>query len=296
MGTVTPVDEYAGTITFPDNGDDLEAPDVEAVIQILANRGKHLLDATAGLAVWGWKLRVAPGGAASGNTGVFVPMIEALNLLSGTSRYAERLSGETQLTTADHFGGGTLPNSSWLYIYAKVSASALALEISADAPEAGLVWKSGAGGTHRYLGCFRTDSFGVPIPMQMARGTYRYDLSEVTASVLQALNITSAVPTSFSNVDCSALIPPHATLGHFRIEMVNADATNWGRTELRKDGATTDVLQVDCPPAGASHSAYHRECFDLQVSASTRVIEYRAVTSSSRADCDISIQVLGFSE
>lgn len=296
MGTVTPVDEYAGTITFPDNGDDLEAPDVEAVIQILANRSKHLLDATAGLAVWGWKLRVAPGGAASGNTGVYVPMIEALNLLSGASRYAERLSGETQLTTAGHFGGGTLANSTWYYVYAKISASALALEISTDAPEAGLVWKSGAGGTHRYIGCFRTDSSGVPIPMQMVRGRYFYDLSEISAVNLQVLNITSTVPTSFTNVDCSAFIPPHANVGHFRIEMINADTTNWGRTELRKDGATTDVLQVDCPPAGASHSAYHRENFDLQVSASTRIIEYRRISSSSYADCDISIQVLGFSE
>lgn len=284
MGTVTPVDEYAGTITFPDNGDDLEAPDVEAVIQILANRGKHLLDATAGLAVWGWKLRVAPGGAASGNTGVFVPMIEALNLLSGTSRYAERLSGETQLTTADHFGGGTLANSTWYYVYAKISASALALEISLDAPEAGLVWKGGAGGTHRYIGCFRTDSSGVPIPMQMARGRYHWSVSDIGATALRVL--TAGASGSYADVSLASLVPPHA-----KVVQINAyldPAGTAGGAAMRKDGAAgAGTVSLSCGSSVAVDKTFEIEC------SATQVVEYRITSGASTV---LYLDVLGFSE
>lgn len=291
----SPTAEFTDSTTVLADGDAANATNLNAAPKKALDRAAYLRAATDGLLVWEHRARVAAGGDSSASTGVYVPPIEAVSLLDGTTWKAFSLGAETQLTVASHAGGVALTADTWYYVYAKVTSSALALEISSDAPGSDGIWKNGAVGTHRYLFCFRTGTGTTVLPMTMRRGIYRYDLSEISAPVLQVLAITSAVPTSFTNIDCTARIPPRATLGHFRVEMINADATNWGRTEFRKDGATTEVLQVDCPPAGASHNAYHRENVDLHTS-SAQVIEYRRISSSSYADCDIYVSVLGFTE
>lgn len=291
----SPTAEFTDSTTVLADGDAASATNLNAAPKKALDRAAYLRAATDGLLVWERKARVAAGGDSSASTGVYCPAIEAVALLDGSTWKAFSLASETQLTVATHAGGVALTADTWYYVYAYVSGGALALQISADAPGADGIWKSGATSTHRYLFCFRTGTGTTVLPMTMRSGVYRYDLSEQSASVLQVLNITSAVPTSWTNIDCSARIPPRAVLGTFRIEMINADATNWGRTELRKDGATTDLMQVDCPPAGAAHSAYHREQFDLQTS-SAQVIEYQRISSASYANCDIIVSALGFTE
>lgn len=282
MGTITPVDEYDSALVAPDNGDDLDATVVETALQRLADRAKHLLDATAGLMVWGGTARVTGGGASSGNTGIYVPMIEALNLYTGTKRQAERNAGELQLTTADHFAGGTLGNNTWYYVYATLSGGALTFQISLDPPEGGLVWKSGAGGTHRYLFCFRTNGSGVPLPMRVARGRYRWRYSALTS----AYNIQSYATTqSFTDLDLSAYLPPHARLAHLLVEVINSDTDSGDEIEarLRTNGDTTGYEKATVPPcASGSSDNYTRAHLYTEIETdSSRLIEVEIAGSSS---------------
>lgn len=297
--TITTTAEYTATApTFPVDGEDLEAADVEATVQTALNRAHYARGGLWGQLLWSGRFAVAPGGTST----VFAVTVGAISSLcvrdaTGTWR-PYYVAAETTLTLAHVEGApAALSNSTWHYVYAySDGTTTLRFIINTTAPDATGLWQSAGGDAlRRYLGCFRTTSGGAPIPVRAVRGVYRYDISEIAAAALQALNITSAVPTSFTNIDCSALIPPHSRLGCFRIEMTNADTTNWGRTELRKDGASTDVLTVDCPPAGSAQSACARENFEL-VTSTAQVIEYRAITSGGRADCDISVQVLGFTE
>lgn len=288
----SPTAEFTASATVLVDGDPANATNLNATAKTALDRAAYLRAATDGLLVWEHRARVAPGGDSSASTGVYVPPIEAVSLLDGTIWKAFSLASETQLTVAAH-AGAALSANTWYYVYAKVTAGALALEISSDAPATDGIWKNGATSTHRYLFAFRTGTGTTVLPMTMRRGVYRYDYSETAA--LSVLNITSAVPTSFSNIDCSSLIPPRATLGTFLATVTNADTTNWGRTQFRKDGASTSALTLDTPPAGSGQSATSVHQFDLQTSAA-QVIEYQQVISGSYADCDISVEVLGFTE
>lgn len=295
MGTITPVDEYDSTLVAPDNGDDLDAAVIETALQRLGDRAKHLLDATAGLAVWGWSARVSGAGASSGNTGVYVPMVEALSLTSGTKRQAERISGETQLTTADHFGGGTLGNNTWYYVYAYISGGALALQISADPPESGLVWKSGAGGTHRYLFGFRTNGSGVPIPMRMSHGRYHWRFSAISSSH----SVASYTATqSYTDLSLAAYVPPHARLARLRVTVYNTDTTasHSIAARVRTNGDTTGYDEVYVPPAadtGAENAG--RGAADLAIETdSSQVIEVEIAGTST--GFSVGVYARGFEE
>lgn len=289
----SPTAQFTASQTVVADGDAANATNTNVAPQLLFDRAAYLRAATDGLLVWEPGARVAPGGDSSASTGVYVPPIEAVSLLDGTIWKAFSLSAETQLTVASHAGGVALSSDTWYYVYAKVTSSALALEISSDAPGTDGIWKNGAVGTHRYLFCFRTGTSTSVLPMTMRRGIYRYDYSETAA--LSVLNITSAVPTSFTNIDCTALIPPRATLGAFLVTVTNADTTNWGRTQFRKDGASASALTLDTPPAGSGQNATSVHAIELQTSTA-QVIEYQRVSSGSYADCDISVEVLGFTE
>lgn len=293
--TITPVSQYGGTLTIPSNGDDLDADTVAAAFQTVADRAEHLLDATEGAIVWGHKARVAPGGAASGNTGVFVPMVEAVSILDGSTRRAVQVSGETQLTTTDHHGGVSLSASTWYYVYAFISAGALALEISADAPEAGLVWKSGAGRTHRYLFCFRTDGSGVPIPMQMTRGRYVYRYS----SIASGYNIAGYTATqAFTDLSLSTILPLHARIAHLLIEAINGD-TDAGdelTVRVRTNGDTTGYDGVTVPPAAAGDSdSYARGLLYTECETDASQLVEVEVSGSSGA-LAVNVFARGFSE
>lgn len=289
----SPTAEFTASATVLVDGDAASATNLNAAPKTALDRAAYLRAATDGLLVWEHRARVAPGGDSSASTGVYVPPIEAVSLLDGTVWKSFSLASETQLTVATHAGGVALSANTWYYVYAYVSGGALALQISSDAPGTDGIWKNGATSTHRYLFCFRTGTGTSVLPMTMRRGAYLYDYSETAA--LSVLNITSAVPTSYTNIDCTALIPPRATLGTFLATVTNADTTNWGRTQFRKDGASTSALTLDTPPAGSAQSATSAHQFDLQTS-SAQVIEYRRVSSGSYADCDISVEVLGFTE
>ena len=154
----TPTAEFTDSTTVLADGDAANATNLNAAPKKALDRAAYLRDATDGLLVWGGNARVASGGTNNGNFKVYCPPIEAVSLLNGTTWGAYSLATETEITSAANFASGTLANSTPYYVYAKVTSSALAIEVSATAPDSGSIWKSGATGTHRYLFSFVTDS------------------------------------------------------------------------------------------------------------------------------------------
>ena len=301
---------YSTTAEFTDSqtvlvdGDEGSANNLNAAPKKALDRCAMLRAATDGLLVWGHKARVATGGAASGNTAVYVPPIEAVSLLDGTTWKAFALASETQLTTASHFGGGTLDPDKWYYVYAYVSGSALALQISADAPETGLIWKSGAVGTHRYLFCFHTNSIGEALPMRMSRGRYLYRYSAITSTELRALNTSSEVTATDvilarGGAAAKELLPPHSRVAHVRIGLVasgnNVDDQVTVALTTKAD-STANSIRHDFYVASTSHADERDGWIETDDS---RTIQYALTLSNADAGdptATLSLYVLGFEE
>ena len=301
---------YSTTAEFTDSqtvlvdGDEGSADNLNAAPKKALDRCAMLRAATDGLLVWGHKARVATGGAASGNTAVYVPPIEAVSLLDGTTWKAFSLASETQLTTASHFGGGTLDPDKWYYVYAYVSGSALALQISADAPETGLIWKSGAVGTHRYLFCFHTNSIGEALPMRMSRGRYLYRYSAITSTELRALNTSSEVTATDvilarGGTATKELLPPHSRVAHVRIGLVasgnNVDDQVTVALTTKAD-STANSIRHDFYVASTSHADERDGWIETDDS---RTIQYALTLSNADAGdptATLSLYVLGFEE
>ncbi len=299
---------YSATAEFTDSqtvlvdGDAASADNLNAAPKKALDRCAMLRGALDGLLVWRNTARVATGGAASGSTGVYVPPIEAVSLLDGTTWKAFSLGSETQLTTASHFSGGTLAGDTWYYVYASVSGSALALQISADAPDAGLIWKTGATGTHRYLFCFHTDSSGVPLPMRMSGGRYLYRFSAITSTELRALNTASEVTATDvilarGNTAGRELIPAFARVAHVRISLVATGNHVDDQVSVfltTKPDTTASSIRHDFYIASTSHSDERDGWIETNDS---RTIQYALSLSNTDAGdptATLSLYVLGF--
>lgn len=289
----TPTPEFTDSTTVLADGDAANATNLNAAPKKALDRAAYLRAATDGLLVWGGNARVAASGTNNGNFKVYCPPIEAVSLLDGTTWGAYSLATETELTSAANFASGTLGNSTPYYVYAKVTSSALAIEISATAPDSGNIWKSGATGTHRYLFSFVTDSSGVAVPMRRTRGRTLYSVSTIGASALAALSNGTA--TSFTNVDCSALVPANARVATIQSICVNASTTAHGQAQFRTDGETGGYIEQGVGVADASNDFRGVMTFPIEL-PSTRILEYRRSNSAGYAALGVYVYVLGYEE
>lgn len=115
---------------------------------------------------------------------------------------------------------GSLSNSTWYYVYATRSGTSLELELSTTAPDASLAWKSGiATYTHRYLGCFRTNAWGVPLGLR--RDGHGHSLYRARQQILSGGTATTATAVYVrpDGTTEEPLIPPHARLASLRWEL-----------------------------------------------------------------------------
>lgn len=289
----SPTAEFTDSTTVLADGDAADATNLNAAPKKALDRAAMLRAATDGLLVWNGRARVDAGGSASAAFKVYCPSIEAVSLLDGTAWKAFALASETELTSAFHFGSGTLANSTVYYVYAYVSASALALQVSTDAPGADGIWKTSATGTHRYLFAFVTDSSGVAIPMSRSSGgVYRYRISSVGVTPLTALSGGSA--TSFTNVSLTALIPTTARLATLYTICTNASTTAHGQAQFRTDGDSGGYIEQGVGVADASNDFRDAMVFDIE--HASRVIEYRRNNSAGYASITVSVYVLGWVE
>ena len=246
-----------------------------------------------GLLVWNGRARVDAGGVANAAFKVYCPAIEAVGLLDGTTWKSFALASETELTSGFHFASGPLAANTIYHVYAYVSASALALLVSLDAPGADGIWRTSAIGTHRHLFPFVTDSSGVPIPMSRSSGgVFRYRISSVGVTPLTALSGGSA--TSFTNVSLATLIPTTARIATLYTVCTNASTTTHGQAQFRTDGDTGGYIEQGVGIADAGNDYRGVQVFDIE--PASRIIEYRRNNSAGFASITISVYVLGWVE
>lgn len=286
---ITETPQYnAGPIELPDNGEIDGIESIEPAFQELMDRGALALSGISGLMRGADEFAVEPGGTSS-NFDITVGGIQSLVLPNeGGSAYNAffYVTGSPTITEAN-IAGGVLANSTRYYVYAFNNAGTLAFEIVTDAPRASRVHKTGSGAgpvARRYLGTFYTSSAGAPIPCRAVRGVYTFRRSALGLNVLRAYNGSD---TSWTSVDLSGFIPPHARVA--RVELVAGSGGTIGSAQLRTTGDT----------AGGFYAANvlgtigdtDRMAFEVETDAS-RTVQCQVSHSSISAE----LFVHGFSE
>lgn len=204
------------------------------VLARLFNRTAHHEALLLGQLVWSGDFAVT--GTAPNSFTVTIGAIDSINLYNATASKCLTYAGGTINQTKVEGGGGTLTAAAqWWYVYAFLNAGAIDFEISITAPDATRQVKSGSG-TRRYLGCFRTLSTGVPIPMRACRGRYLYNFS--ASAVADTLVLNAGNATSNTAVDIAALVPPHARIATLRAEVVSTTNVAINYAYLRTEGET----------------------------------------------------------
>lgn len=266
--TLTETATFDTTVAVPASGEDRTAASVGASFQSLTNRTRALLSALSGHLVWSGHLYTA---MPSVGIGVFLGGIQ--RVVIGASVFS--LAAGTEVP-------GTLPlpaTDTFFYLYAYDNAGTLGLNVSTDGPEATQTWKTGAEGTHRYLGCFRTDSSGDPLPFEAVGGHYRYRNAPASRRPLNA-----GTSTSGTAIDCSPYTPAHARMLHLGLTFV-ASGANGSAAVIRTSGeGGGDFLEI------RDGQAYSKDSFIT--CDSSRSVQY----SVSSASVNLTAYVHGWRE
>ena len=177
-------------------------------------------------------------------------------------------------------GGGSLANSTWYYLYVRVFNNAVNYEVSTTEPDAALHYKSGD--TSRcYAGPFRTDGSGSILPFHSVGGDWRY---VENATVV----LSSGSATSWTDVDCSAYVPPTARMGHFSALMGNAASTNRFAYLRPKGTSVTYGRQLAGPGTSGINSS---DSFSYGL-PSTLTLQYKV----DNASLSVTLAMDGFTE
>ncbi len=181
-------------------------------------------------------------------------------------------------------GAVNWPASSWVYIYAYEVGGGVGLLTSTTAPDAGLVFKSDDT-SRRYLGCFRTDSAGAPLPIPMTaeRGVYRYVAPQVTAAL--------GTDTVYTAVALGSFIPPHARRVLMWATAVGESGVGASQdVYFKPTGTAAEQIAASSPRSVAGTNSI-RGVADLPLFDGT--LSYKVAGGSTQA---ATIAVAGFSE
>lgn len=252
--TAAPV--YTTTqVIAPEDGDDLDAADSATALQLLANRVAFARFAVEGLLLWSGDFSVAPGGSLT-SFSVTVGAILALVAADSASTLRVGTNAATTIGVSKVEGTpGTLgAQARWWYVYGFVKTDGTVdYAISLTPPDPTRRFKGGDP-TRVYLGCFPTDTTGAPYPLRAMRGRYLYQRSAVTsvlsltgANGLRVLS-RSAAQSSFTAVDLTPVVPPHARVAMLELTAIGDNApdtatlTVYSDTDTASAGATADTL------------------------------------------------------
>jgi len=284
------VAEFTAVVVAPVDGDTRNAASVTQGTQPLTNRTRVLLNALSGALIWSGRIHSET--PVSG-TGVFVDKI--LSVVIG-----ERLLA----ATADTFEvpGALSAVAAWRYIYAYDNVGVLALQHSLDAPDASKTWKSTGLGTHRYLGCFRTDSAGAVIPFRATAGRYLYRRSAMasvnSAFASDGLRFSDTVAAALTALPLAPTLPPHARAAIVRAEIdaLSTGANGLGTLSLyERDSSTFASQRAVASPNAIGNEAFATLATELEVTPDADLAIGYAV-SLSNATVSYTIDVLGFTE
>jgi hypothetical protein len=276
--------------TRPQDGDDAYmdagAAPLMPVLQHLYDAAGALRIAVLGQMSGGDRLSVDPGGT---STVFAVRVSRVVGLLSrqtgSTPIYATYTAAETVLDLTDvDSSPANLSNSTWYYVYAFCNGTATtAFYISTTAPEASLTWRTGAEGVDRYIGCFRTNASGAPLPVSKRGNRYEYDFGAIgNTDITRVLN--AGVSTSFAAVACGAVVPQHVNNVRLRLDFApNAAGDTY---QIRRTGAST-FHKVGTAPSTQTHT-------DEIETLTNSSVQFDYLVSTASAS--LTARVLGFSE
>ena len=189
--TLTPTSQFSTPITVPDDGDACNAASVETPFQSLTNRSQLLYEAA---------LNVLHRPSLSSTDGTSIT-IGDMAAVMGT----EGGTWKTLAYATSSYSPAGLANSTWYYLYARITGGSVAISHSTTAPSSTL--RNMNGNTdYAYLGAFRTDGSGVIIPFYSRDGKVRY-----TGGV-GALNIGAGVTNVYTDLSLSVGVPPHVRI------------------------------------------------------------------------------------
>lgn len=276
---LTPVSQYTGNVTVPDNGDARTAESVNVALQSLADRALYAFDQLVnGVLVGGDVVDSSDGDTLN---------VTDFSVIIANKLYAKAASA---VTVSVLEGGGAFANFTVYYLYAYVSAGAILFQISVTAPDTKRVFKSGTT-THRYLCTFATNGSADILPFQKRGNKYTFRQSKLNAFLV----LLSGAATSYTDVDCNVsqkLVPLHAKVATIRALYNNTDAATQN-IDFRTDGDTTNTIQ-----AFVTNGITYAESFDIEVTstgtsaAPVQKFEYK----STDAQLDVSIWVTGWFE
>ena len=246
-------------------------------------------------AVWAqlaWSGRATIGGTASAPS-IAVGPIEAVTLCDGDGTttgtwrpFNYNLTGTaTALGAAAIDGGGSLAPGSHYYVYVYNDGSATpAFEISPTRPTTSgattiaQAWKDRQSANYRYLFSFATDGSGNPLPAVLAAGRLTYRASACGGSDVALLHGRA---TTWSAVDLSALVPPHARVVRLRCSVARAGADIAVGLEVRTPGDAS-AIEVCLAPNVAGTDTRADGVVELVVPAQS--IEYQLGAAPTASD------------
>lgn len=166
-----------------------------------------------------------------------------------------------------------LSSNVWYYVYAYDDAGACIYETVTTAPDASRSYKSGDQ-TRAYVGCFWATGATTARPFRMIDGRYTYG-ADNPASII-ALSGGSA--GTFTDVDLTALLPPHAQLAQLYAIVGAASSTD--NALIRPNGSSNTGLPL-----------YPSACAVPMATDSGQIVEYQKNSANT-----LSLYVLGFDE
>lgn len=240
--TITPVAKHTGAaITRPVDGEragmDSGPAPLATLLQDLANRAQYARGATWGNLIGADVFAVDTGGTSTVFT-VRVSAFEAMVAQDTNGVFWPRFStADTTFSLSDvESAPGNLANSTWYYVYLGVNTDgSLRKQISTTAPIASGKWKSGAVDQLRYVGCFRTNSSGVPLASRTVRGRVAYDFGAL-GNTDQHRVLSGGASTSFAAVSCAAVVPPRARRARLYVQFDPSAAGDY--FQIRRTGTT----------------------------------------------------------
>jgi hypothetical protein len=286
----------AGDPRIPD-GDPANA----AIDRELADARRYLRGSVWAQLVWSGRAQVS---GTAGAPVIALGAIEAVTLCdgdgitTGTWRpYNHNLTGTATAIGAGAIeGGGSLASSSHYYVYAyNDGTTTVAFQVSSTRPTTSgattiaQAWKRGQSANYRYLFSFATDSSGNPLPGVLAAGRWTYRSSACGGADVV---LTHGRASTWTAVDLSALVPPHARVVRLRCSVTRASGDNAVGLELRTPGDATAIEVCLAPNVSSSET---RATATIELIVPAQSIEYQISGAPANVDpTGATIAVLGW--
>ena len=287
---ITPVNEFDATtaLTRPAPGErvgmETGAAPLAPLLQRLIDRDETLRLGLLGQMAGGDRMSVDPGGTSTVFT-VRVSRIRSALIKDTVDGVWRGVSLKAQTLGLSATAGplAALAADTWYYVTLAVESGTPRLYINVFGPDDSLVWEAGMQDTFRYIGCFRTNGSGAPIPMRMHRGRYVYQTKQTIASALSTAGVWAAQ-------SLSVRVPPHVEMVTINVQSSRASNTGTRAYSLRPGGASASVF--DCSALQHNQFGDIEEMRVEMLCDSGQNIEYQTNDTTSLLE----IGVAGFAE